>query len=214
MEAEEFNYKEYFDSIKPKKKMDIYNRFIFSFCSVHTTWQYNIKGYELLKNKYHNNIDTTKALIKKAGIGLTNHRTDYILEFTKKFLIKPKFYMKANNETWKGYAVRLQNDIKGLGFAKTRFAIELIYPNTAKLVCVDTHIIQLHKQNPNKMNKKLYEKIENGFLNHASNNKTNPIEMRWKFWDKKQGYNNPRYWSRCLEPNPIELDKVYNSINM
>ena len=39
-------------TIKPKTRMDVYNRFLFAFCSVHTTWQSNIKGYLLLRNKF------------------------------------------------------------------------------------------------------------------------------------------------------------------
>lgn len=198
----EFNYKEYFAKITPKKKIDIYNRFIFSFCSVHTTWERNIMGYNLLKNKYHTDEVVTKALIKKAGLGLTNNRAKYIVAFTEKYLKNPKFYKKRSMETWKGYSDRLQKDILGLGFAKTRFAIELLYPNTANVACVDTHIIQWAKQNPNKMNKKLYDKIELGWKNHAIKHNMMPVEARWKFWDKKQGYDNPRYWSNVLDEEP------------
>ena len=195
----EFNYKEYFKKITPKNKMDVYNRFIFAFCSVHTTWERNIIGYNLLKNKYHTNEVVTKALIKKAGLGLTNNRTRFIVGFTKKFQSNPNFFKKRPTETWKGYADRLQKNILGLGFAKTRFAIELLYPNEAELVCTDTHIIQWAHQDPNKMSKKLHSKIELGFLNHARQQGMTPVEARWRFWDRKQGYNNPRYWSQVLE---------------
>ena len=49
------------------------------------------------------------------------------------------------------------------------------------------------------MNKTLYHKIEQGFLNHSKKQGLHPIESRWSWWDKKQGYDNPRYWSWCLE---------------
>ena len=196
---EEFNYKQYFKQIKPRKKIDIYNRFIFAFCSVHTTWERNVIGYNLLKDKYHTDEVVTKDLIKQAGLGLTNNRARFITEFTKKYLENPKFYKKRTTETWKGFSDRLQKDILGLGFAKTRFAIELIYPNEAQIVCTDTHIIQWAGQNPNKMNKTLHSKIEFGFINHAKQQGMMPVEARWKFWDKKQGYDNPRYWSYVLE---------------
>ena len=194
-----FDYKQYFETIKPKTKMDIYNRFLFAFCSVHTTWRMNIKGYLLLRNKFHTKLRSIKELIQKSGMGLTNHRADYIVEFTEAFMKDYKFYLKKETETWKGYATRLQINIKGLGFAKSRFAIELIYPNEAEIVCVDTHVIQWAKQNPNKMNKRLSEKIEDGFINHSKQQGINPVEARWKFWDKKQGFDNPRYWSFVLE---------------
>ena len=194
-----FNYKEYFKKIKPKTVIDIYNRFLFAFCSVHTTWERNVIGYNMLKGIYHTDINSIKPIIKKAGLGLTNHRSEFIKEFTEKFKENPKFYTKRRAETWEQYADRLQKDIKGLGFAKTRFAIELLYPESAKVCCVDTHIIQWAKKNPNKMNKTLYTKIEQGWFNHSKKQGLHPIEARWKWWDNKQGYDNPRYWSECLE---------------
>lgn len=195
----EFNYRKYFASIKPKRKMDVYNRFIFAFCSVHTTWERNIIGYDMLKNTYHSDEVATKDLIRKAGLGLTNNRARFITTFTEDFNGNYKQFLKQSSETWNGYATRLQKRILGLGHAKTRFAIELIYPNTADIACVDTHIIQWAKQNPNKMNKTLYDKIETGWKNHAAKHGMKPVEARWRFWDKKQGYTDPRYWSKVLE---------------
>ncbi len=194
-----FNYKEYFKKIKPKGVKAIYDRFLFAFCSVHTTWERNVIGYNKLKGVYQTDEKVLKAKILEAGLGLTNHRTEYIKEFTEKFKTNPKFYTKRRNESWQKYADRLQKDIKGLGFAKTRFVIELIYPSSAKVCCVDTHIAQWAKQNPNKLNKRLYTAIEKGWFNHSKKHKLHPIEARWKWWDNKQGYDNPRYWSKCLE---------------
>lgn len=207
-----FNYKAYFDWIRPRTEMEIYNRFIFAFCSVHTTWKNNLKGYLLLKDNYHTDKDKLLSILKNSSLGLYNNRAKFIHSFTKKFLANPKFYTKRRNETWKEYATRLQKDIDGLGHAKTRFAIEMIYPNSARVVCSDTHIIQLHKQNPNKMTKRLYDRIEYGFLNRARKHKTNPVEFRWRWWDRKQNYSSPRYWSWCLETKEQAktLDKIYN----
>lgn len=195
----QFNYQEYFRKIKPKTQLDVYNRFLFAFCSVHTTWERNVIGYNMVKGIYHTDKKSLRKLIKKSGIGLTNNRTAFILEFTQKYLENPKFYTKRRAESWVKYAERLIKDIKGLGLAKARFAIELIYPNSARIVCADTHIIQWAKQNPEKMNKTLYMKIEQGFLNHSKKQNKHPIEARWSWWDKKQGYTDPRYWSWCLE---------------
>lgn len=195
-----FNYKKYFkEVIKPKTKMDIYNRFIFAFCSVHTTWQNNLKGYEILKNNKETDKIILKEKIKKSSLGMYNVRSQAISEFTKKFNTNYKQFTKRSNESWQTYAERLEKNIYGLGFAKVRFAIELLYPNSAKICCVDTHVIQLHKQNPNKMNKTLYKKIEKGHLNRAKLKKISPVQLRWEFWDKKQGYTDSRYWTYVFE---------------
>jgi len=207
-----FNYRKYFSQIRPKTKMEIYNRFLFSFCSVHTTWERNIIAYELLKDVYHTNKEALRTLILKAGVGLTNNRTEFIYEFTQKFLENHKIYLREKEESWKSYATRLTKIVKGLGFAKARFAIELIYPNTAQICCVDTHIIQWAKQNPNKMNLTLYKKIEEGWINHSKVQGLNPVEARWKWWDKKQGYEDPRYWSHVLENDKRIMGDISSSI--
>lgn len=194
----EFNYKEYFKSIKPKTKLDIYNRFIFSFCSIHTSWKSNVNGYNILKNKYHTDEKELKQLIIKSKLGLITTRTKGILEFTKKYLANPKYYKKRTTETWNGYESRLRNDIYGLGEAKTAFAIELIYPLTARVVCTDVHILRWGKQ-PSSVSKKIHMKVKQGFLNHCDNHNMQPIEMRWRMWDKVQKQTNPRYWSYILE---------------
>ena len=38
-------YKQYWESVKPLTQDDIFRRWLFAFCSVHTTWEGNIRGY-------------------------------------------------------------------------------------------------------------------------------------------------------------------------
>ena len=199
-----FDYQKYFREIKPKTKMEIYNRYLFAFTSVHCTWQYNVKAYNLLKGKYHTDKRSLIPLIKKGGIGLTKQRADFIKAFTLKFLEDSKFYTKRRNESWVNYADRLIKDIKGLGFAKARFAIELIYPSSARICVADTHIIQKYGYEPNNMNKTKYNEVEKLFLADAKKNKLHPIEHRWKYWDSVQGYKDSRYWSYCLESEGLK----------
>lgn len=195
-----FNYKEYLQNVvKPKSVNEILNRFIFAFCSVHTTWENNIKGYIMLKDNKITDELLLKDKIKKSPLGMYNVRAKALSKFTKEFNKEPKKFLKRRNETWQDYATRLEKSIYGLGFAKTRFAIELLYPNSAKVCCVDTHIIQWSKQSPKKINRTLYNKIEQGWLNHSKKQKLNPVEARWLWWDKKQGYSDCRYWTKVFE---------------
>jgi hypothetical protein len=129
---------------------------------------------------------------------MNRQRALSITRFTKKYLKDDKFVKKKRIETWQDYALRLENEIFGLGYAKTRFAIELLYPLVAKVVCTDTHILQWAKQK-NGAPKGIHKKVEQGFINHSRNIGIPPVEARWRMWDKIQGYNNPRYWSWVLE---------------
>jgi hypothetical protein len=193
-----FDYQLYFQKITPKNQMEIYNRFLFAFCSVHVNWQSNIRGYLLLKDSYHNDKKELEKKIKQSGLGLINIRTKAIYEFTLKYIKNPQFYLKYDCESWQQYEDRLRNDIYGLGFAKTAFAIELIYPTKAEVVCTDVWILRWAKQ-PSSVSKTIHLKVKQGFLNHCKKHKILPIEMRWKMWDGFQNKSDPRYWSYVLE---------------
>lgn len=205
-----FNYRKYFASIRPKTKMEIYNRFIFAFTSVHTTWNANVKGYNLLKDKYWTNEEELRKVIFGSGLGLHNTRTKGIYTFTKDYMSNWNEFKRQKNEVWNDYAERLTKRIYGLGYAKIRFSLEMIYPNTAQVICPDTHIIQLHKRDPNKMNKRLYNRIQFGFIQRAKKKGIAPVQFRWQFWDNKQGYKDSRYWSYVLENDNTRLK--YNNI--
>ena len=41
---------EYWNSIIPQNDSERFQRFLFAYCSVHTTWESNIKAYNLIKN--------------------------------------------------------------------------------------------------------------------------------------------------------------------
>ena len=43
-------YKDYWQSVKPMTHGDMFRRYLFAFCSVHTTFQGNVKGYQAIKN--------------------------------------------------------------------------------------------------------------------------------------------------------------------
>ena len=43
-------YKQYWETLKPLTNEDIFRRYLFAFCSVHTTWEGNIKGYLAIRD--------------------------------------------------------------------------------------------------------------------------------------------------------------------
>lgn len=194
-----FDYVSYFETIRPKTTLQIYNRFLFAFCSIHTSWQSNVRGYNLLKNEYQLDKETLEQKIIESRMGLINKRSKAIYEFTQKFLKNPNFFLKTEIESWQDYAERLEQNIFGLGPAKTRFVIELLYLDQAQVVCTDTHIIQWAKKDPNKMSRKLHLEIEQKFIKYSKRIGYSPVVSRWRYWDQKQNQIGSRYWSYCLE---------------
>ena len=39
---------DYWEGIKVKNDVDYFKRWVFAFCSIHTTWENNVKGYNIL----------------------------------------------------------------------------------------------------------------------------------------------------------------------
>ena len=103
------SYKEYWESIRPQNRVDIFRRYLFAYCSVHTSWQGNCRGYEAIK-QYEEWIDNKETLLNKlanSGVGLHNNRTKYIWDFATQFWAKPSdFYL-----TTKKYHVKKRDDI-------------------------------------------------------------------------------------------------------
>ncbi len=195
-----FDYAQYFrEVIQPKDLMGVYNRFIFAFTSVHTTWQNNIAGYQLLKDRYHTDPLILRPLIIQSGMGLHNNRTKYITKFTREFQENPKWYLKTTDESWQEYATRLEKNILGLGYAKIRFSIEMLYPNDAEIVCTDTHVIQSAGFKPDKMTKSKHKQVEQIFLERAKEAGMGPVHYRWMTWDKIQKQPDSRFWSFVFE---------------
>jgi len=85
-----------------------------------------------------------------------------------------------------------------LGQAKTSFAIEMLYPTEAKVVCMDTHLFQIYGLNQTKDAKK-YKTLEADWIARSEARGLAPYMARCLYWDKNQNRKNSRYWSKVLE---------------
>ena len=199
-------YKEYWESVRPQNNDDIFRRYLFSYCSVHTTWQGNIKGYNAIKNfnEWIDNKDILREKLHKSGVGLHNNRTNYIWDFSTKFWTNPKdFYF-----TTKKYHVKkrdnIVNKIKGIGMAKVSFALEMIHPNEARALCLDVHMLRLYnmenlKYNKSKSGTNLYKKMERHWMVNCGKLGVPSYIARSIYWDDLQKKDDSRYWSFVLE---------------
>ena len=106
---------------------------------------------------------------------------------------------------------RLAKDLIGIGLAKTSFALELCYPNTVEVVCLDVHmlrVLNLNTQGYRASSEKEireYQKGEEVWLNKSQNLLVSPYITRCLWWDLNQGQEDSRYWSYCLE-NQLTFD--------
>jgi thermostable 8-oxoguanine DNA glycosylase len=199
-------YKEYWESVRPQNVEDIFRRYLFAYCSVHTTWKGNCAGYNTIKNfnEWIDNEELLKDKLHKSGVGLHNNRTKYIWDFAQKFWANPKdFYFT----TKKGHVKKrdsIVSKISGIGLAKVSFALEMIHPNEARVLCLDVHMLRLYDMEHLKYNKsntgiKQYKKAEQHWSINCGKNKIPSYVARCAYWDHLQGKDDSRYWSYVLE---------------
>ena len=200
------SYKEYWASVQPQNTDDIFRRYLFAYCSVHTTFQGNVKGYQAIKdfNDWIDDKETLRNKLHKSGVGLHNNRTEYIWDFKDKFWANPKdFYF-----TTKKYHVKkrdsIVNKISGIGLAKVSFALEMIHPNEARVLCGDIHQLRLYdmehlKYNKSRSGTNVYKKMERHWVVNCGKQKIPPYIARCVYWDNLQQKEDSRYWSFVLE---------------
>jgi thermostable 8-oxoguanine DNA glycosylase len=200
------SYKEYWESIRPQNHDDIFRRYLFSFMSVHTTWESNVKGYNAVKNfsEWFDNKELLLTKIKDSGVGLHNNRTEYIWDFKDKFWSNPKDYII----TTKKYHVKKRDSIiqkiRGLGAAKISFSCEMQNPNGCRVVCLDVHLLRLYgcenlKYNKSPKGMETYKKIERHWSIQCGKVGVPCYIMRSLYWNTLQKQEDCRYWSHCLE---------------
>lgn len=204
--AEVERYSRYLGYITPVTHADLFRRWLFAFASVHTTWKLNCQLYRLLAPlDWLGNYDILLNLITRSGAGLQNNRAKYIAEFSEFFWDRPAWFWKNGVESWGDYRDRLRHVTKGIGRAKSSFVVELTYPNPAQVICTDTHVMQLYGTGTEtiragRVTDKAELAMETHWVDTCNKHAVAPAISRWVFWDRKQGYSDPRYWSFVFEP--------------
>lgn len=193
-------YKAYWQSIAPKNDVEKFQRWLFAFLSVHSTWSSNVAGYEALKDwtSWFNQWDALEQKIKDSRIGLNNMRLRFLKQFAKEYWQNPSRYTKGTDETWGQCRDRLEKVILGLGFAKVSFALEMLHPTEAQVGCMDVHLYRLYGLQQGR-DATLGRKIESHFVQMAKLWNTPPALARAILWDRRQGKSDSRYWSYVFE---------------
>lgn len=194
-------YVEYWGSMTPTTHVGVFRRWLFAYASVHTTWQANVKLYELLKDlRWVGDTSKLEQLCIQSKAGLHKMRTRGIADFTEQFWMNPGWFYRGAKEEWTEYRDRVCKSLYGLGIAKVSFAIEMVYPVDCKVVCLDTHMFQLYGLNGNShVKQSAYENMERHWNKACDNCSIEPALARHIFWDTKQKQPDTRYWLGTFE---------------
>lgn len=194
------SYKQYWADVTPATDSETFQRWLFAFMSVHTSWKANVDGYNAIRKwwEWLGNEEKLLDKITNSRVGMQNNRTRYISEFSQDFWENPENYKKTSNETWVAYRDRLEKRTLGLGPAKTSFSLEMCFPNEAYVTCLDTHLFQVYGLNQSR-DLRMYGELEAHWLDMSRMWNVPPYIARCIYWDQKQKKEDSRYWSYVFE---------------
>lgn len=191
-------YRFYHNSVAPKNPTQYLRRLQFAVCSAFQGWQANVKMMEVIKQMPPN--FTEKQLedaFKKAGTGLYR-RAKSLHKLTTDFKQNSISYMPRPGEDWESLRNRLVEKKVGMGLAKASFALELLFPENCRVVCLDRWILADYGIKIGDTGWDYREKEEH-WIKAGDNYELNPTMVRHMRWDDYHGKINTRYWSYVLE---------------
>ena len=194
-------YVNYWDGLTAKDDMQLFQRFLFAYCSVHTTWESNVKGYQAIKDhkEWKGSRQGLRTKLVSAGVGLHNNRSKWIDEFSEKYWDNPGAFAKGPRESWPVYRSRLASGITGLGPAKVSFALELAYPLEAEVLCLDVHMLRAYGKQTQNLKTGEYELYEADWIARSRAIQVPSFVVKQIYWDARQNRPDSRYWSSVLE---------------
>lgn len=198
-------YLDYWQQIEPKDNQDYYERWLFAFMSVRTQWQRNCALFEAFRSLPR---AFTKAYLlrrlKAEGSGMVEVRAQGIWDFHHKFWDCPQAWYPRREETMLEARDRLVEQIYGLGITKVSFVMEMAFPATCGVVCIDTHISRLYGVPLDQLNDSAYRHIEKHWVDQCLLRRMPSAIVRHAYWDTVQHEKDTRYWSYVFERGPIE----------
>jgi len=200
LDSEIKEYSQYWDGVAPRNASEVFQRWLFAFMSVHTSWRSNINGYLMIRNwwEWLNKPEELERRIVESGAGLHKNRTKFITAFAEHYWANLDFYKKTADESWVEFRDRLVDQVLGLGMAKVSFSLEMVYPAIAEVTCMDTHLFQLFGLDQSKDSKQ-YHAMERHWISMCKMWNVSSYVARCIWWDRNQGYTDSRYWSFVLE---------------
>lgn len=197
------SYQTYWRTLTPEDYLETFERWLFAFCSVHTSWTANVRGFNAIRSwiNWYQDSNELKQRLENSRIGLHVNRTKFIGKFCDDYWANPQLFYLGQGENWVQYRDRLVKRILGLGLAKVSFALEMIYPCAAEVVCLDTHMFQFYGLDQSK-HARHYKALERHWVAHCLDRNVSSAIARAIYWDRKQKRTDSRYWTYVLERNP------------
>jgi thermostable 8-oxoguanine DNA glycosylase len=188
------------ERLKCTNDVEVFQRWLFAFCSVHTSYESNMRGYLAIKDftEWFNRDSILIDKLIESGVGMYNNRTKFISQFAKKFWQNPNLFKFKKNQKWSEFRDGLVKEILGLGLAKVSFALEMIYTFDAQVMCADTHLFQAYGYKQ-ELHSNKYNEIENHWVEFSAMYNVAPAIARAIYWNRKKEEKDCYYWAKVLD---------------
>ena len=196
--------KDWGDKIKPKSDLGKLNRWRFAFCTVHTPWLYSCLQYLDVRNLYESTLEGFIEKLSYSSGGMYKIKGEGIYNLQNLWQNSPELFSLSelsSREEWQTARNRLARKLNKLGLAKTSFAIEMLQPLKAKVICIDRHMFKTFGwENVDKSaSHKQYEYFENYWLDLCEEHNVEPAISRNYYWDIIQQQPSSMYWGEYLK---------------
>lgn len=197
--AQKLRYTQDWLELLPKSKHAALNRWRFAYCTVHTPWLRSCEQYDIIKNT-NNQYSYTNlvAKLKNTSGGMWSIKAAGIDNLQKLWLSNPQLFTPT--DSWQSWRDVLASKLNKLGMAKTSFAIEMLYPTTAQIICIDRHMFKAfgwHRVDDSAPIRQ-YRYYEDYWLDLSKSYNVQPVIARNIFWDKIQKQSSSHYWANYL----------------
>lgn len=180
------------------------NRWRFAFCTVHTPWLRSCEQYLDIALQYTTiPQDQLETRLAKSKGGMYTIKAEGIANLHKLWDTSNIFDIDglSSRDEWRKARNRLTKQLIKLGPAKTSFAIEMLQPDKAKVICIDRHMFKAFGWTnvDRSASQKQYEYYENYWLDLCDYYKVEPAISRNLYWDIIQQKPSSMYWGNYLK---------------
>lgn len=199
-QEEKTRYLNDWQSITPKSNQQHINRYRFAYCTVHTSWANSVDQYNAIKRTNENtSYNSLHRMLKNSAGGMYQIKATGINNLQSMWINNRKMFNPDKNN-WQSWRTKLSKNLKRLGLAKTSFAIEMIRPLDAQIICIDRHMFKAFGwENVDKScSYNQYKYYEDYWCELSNSYKIPPVISRNIFWDKIQNQTSSMYWAKYL----------------
>ena len=187
-------------NLVPRNDREHINRYRFAYCTVHTSWENSVDQYNVIKRT---NTDTTYntllRMLKNSSGGMYQIKATGI-DHLQSLWTNNRQLFSPQTDNWQSWRTKLSKNLKKLGLAKTSFAIEMIKPLDAQIICIDRHMFKAFgwENVDHSCNYEQYKYYEDYWVDLSNSFKIPPVIARNLFWDKIQNQPDSLYWAKYL----------------